>query len=279
MNIEIANRLLQYRKSHNLSQEELAEKLNISRQSVSKWERAESCPDTDNLIELAKIYNITIDELLNGQNELSFDESKEPVTSKTYDNVIILDENELYENSKEENVSFTKQGLKISLSDQDKTIPYENVYVKVKNENVRLLDASLEKKYEPSITSKKIKDAICGGLILLIVLLYVGLCSLNLQEWGKFWIIFVAYPFLTSIIESIVKKDIGCFAFPIFIIVIYLILGVYFSLWHPFWFLFLLIPIYYIFIDAFKKKITLCYYENNQEVTFLINKGDIYIVK
>lgn len=37
MNIEIANRLLEYRKKSGLSQEELAEKLNISRQSVSKW--------------------------------------------------------------------------------------------------------------------------------------------------------------------------------------------------------------------------------------------------
>ena len=65
MNIELANRLLQYRKNSGLSQEELAEKLNISRQSVSKWERAEASPDTDNLIELAKIYNVTLDELLN----------------------------------------------------------------------------------------------------------------------------------------------------------------------------------------------------------------------
>ena len=50
MNIKIANRLLEFRKRSGLSQEELAEKLNITRQSVSKWERAESAPDTDNLI-------------------------------------------------------------------------------------------------------------------------------------------------------------------------------------------------------------------------------------
>ena len=53
-----------HRLSKEMTQEELAEKLNISRQSVSKWERAESCPDTDNLIELAKIYNVTLDESL-----------------------------------------------------------------------------------------------------------------------------------------------------------------------------------------------------------------------
>ena len=55
MNIEIANKLLQLRKEKGLSQEALAQELGISRQAVSKWERAEASPDTDNLIELAKL--------------------------------------------------------------------------------------------------------------------------------------------------------------------------------------------------------------------------------
>ena len=77
----------------------------------------------------------------------------------------------------------------------------------------------------------------------------------------------------------IFKKDVKCFAFPIFITVIYLILGVYFNLWHPFWFLFLLIPVYYPIIDLFKKKVTICYYDNNEEVSLLISKGDVYLIK
>ena len=64
MNIELANRLIQLRKDHHFSQEELAEKLGISRQAISKWERAESSPDTDNLILLSQLYQISIDELL-----------------------------------------------------------------------------------------------------------------------------------------------------------------------------------------------------------------------
>ena len=65
MNIEIANRLRQMRNKNNLSQEELAAKMGVSRQAVSKWERAEASPDTENLILLAKLYGISIDELLN----------------------------------------------------------------------------------------------------------------------------------------------------------------------------------------------------------------------
>jgi len=64
MNIEIANRLAALRKEKGISQEELAEKLGVSRQAVSKWENGESSPDTDNLIALADIYGISLDELL-----------------------------------------------------------------------------------------------------------------------------------------------------------------------------------------------------------------------
>lgn len=60
----IARRLATRRKQAGLSQEALADKLGVSRQAVSKWERAESLPDTDNLIALATIYGLTLDELL-----------------------------------------------------------------------------------------------------------------------------------------------------------------------------------------------------------------------
>ena len=65
MNIEIANRLVELRKKSGLSQEELAARLGLSRQAVSKWERAEASPDTDNLICLAKLYGVSLDDLLN----------------------------------------------------------------------------------------------------------------------------------------------------------------------------------------------------------------------
>ena len=65
MDVSIGNRLYQYRRKSGLSQEELAAKLGVSRQAVSKWERAEAAPDTDNLIKLSKIYGVILDDLIN----------------------------------------------------------------------------------------------------------------------------------------------------------------------------------------------------------------------
>ena len=64
MNVEIAQRLAELRRERGFSQEGLAEQLGLSRQAVSKWERAESAPDMGNLIALADLYEVTLDELL-----------------------------------------------------------------------------------------------------------------------------------------------------------------------------------------------------------------------
>ena len=64
MNVDMAKRLADRRRQAGLTQEALAEKLEVSRQAVSKWERSESSPDTDNLIALAQLYGVSLDELL-----------------------------------------------------------------------------------------------------------------------------------------------------------------------------------------------------------------------
>ena len=64
MDIQTADRLVALRRERGWSQEELAVRLGVSRQAVSKWERAEASPDTDNLIALARLYGISLDQLL-----------------------------------------------------------------------------------------------------------------------------------------------------------------------------------------------------------------------
>lgn len=77
MNLMTANRLQQLRKANGYSQEVLAEKLGVSRQSVSKWERGESSPEIDNLVAISKIYGIAIDDLINTDNEMEIAENEE----------------------------------------------------------------------------------------------------------------------------------------------------------------------------------------------------------
>ena len=67
MDLAMAQRLVDRRKAAGLSQEALAAQLGVSRQAVSKWERSESSPDTDNLIALAALYGVSLDELLSGK--------------------------------------------------------------------------------------------------------------------------------------------------------------------------------------------------------------------
>lgn len=64
MNAEVAQRLANARRARGITQEELANRLGVSRQAVSNWERGETSPDTDNLIALARIYHMSLDELL-----------------------------------------------------------------------------------------------------------------------------------------------------------------------------------------------------------------------
>ena len=69
MDVSIGNRLYQYRRKSGLSQEELAAKLGVSRQAVSKWENGTSDPSTSNLCALAKLYGIPVEELLHETQE------------------------------------------------------------------------------------------------------------------------------------------------------------------------------------------------------------------
>ena len=62
-------KLVMLRKQHNLSQEQVAEKLGVARQTVSKWELGETTPEMDKLIIMSELYNITLDELMKEENE------------------------------------------------------------------------------------------------------------------------------------------------------------------------------------------------------------------
>lgn len=75
--MELNERLAQLRKEHGLSQNDLAEKLNVSRQAISRWEQGLAMPSSDNLIYLSRLYGITLDELIYGKEEIENEQAEE----------------------------------------------------------------------------------------------------------------------------------------------------------------------------------------------------------
>lgn len=71
LNNAMGERLAELRRTGGMSQEELAERLDVSRQAVSKWERGESQPDIGNLIAISELYGVSIDYLAKGDMEMS----------------------------------------------------------------------------------------------------------------------------------------------------------------------------------------------------------------
>ena len=67
----ISQKIVQLRSSKDISQEQLAEALGVSRQSVSKWEMGQALPQIDKVLQLAQIFGVSTDELLRDEMDIS----------------------------------------------------------------------------------------------------------------------------------------------------------------------------------------------------------------
>ncbi|NLL78458.1 MAG: helix-turn-helix transcriptional regulator [Clostridiales bacterium] len=247
MNIEIANRLVQLRKQNNLSQEALAEKLGISRQAVSKWERAEASPDTDNLILLARLYGVSLDDLLQTEDEIPRPEEE-----------IQEEKEDTPEGSKKEEEEYVHIGLKgIHVKDKDGSevhVGWDGIHVEDKKDknSVHIEDGHIyvngeEKEYT---VKEKLLRSIPYPIFTIIAYLIMGI---GWNMWNTGWIVFVTIPIWYSLVSAIVHRNANHFAYPVLMVVIYLILGIFEKMWHPGWVVFLTIPVYYWLVnDVFK---------------------------
>lgn len=75
--MNLGERLFELRKAKNLTQDDMAEKLNVTRQTVSKWETNQSTPDFDKIIPLCELFEIGVEELLTGKKPEEKQEKKE----------------------------------------------------------------------------------------------------------------------------------------------------------------------------------------------------------
>ena len=81
----LGQKLKEIRKRFGLSQEGLAEIMNVSRQAITKWESDDGLPDVSNLQELSKVFNLTVDYLLNNDNSLPALSMKKGIDKDKYE--------------------------------------------------------------------------------------------------------------------------------------------------------------------------------------------------
>ena len=234
MNIEIANRLVQLRKQHGLSQEELAAKLGLSRQAVSKWERAEASPDTDNLILLSRVYGVSVDELLRTEDPVPEPEPEKGVKVTVNGKPIKFN---------------TKDGFYFTYGDDEEEYEAEsddcdNCGYDHDGSGVHIHVNADKRKHEDE--EKSFWQMFPYPVFVTLAYLVMGIVW---HLWHPGWILFVTIPLYYPIANWAKGKRRHSFwkAFPyvIFVVCLFLLLGCIWNLWYIAWVLFLTIPIYY----------------------------------
>ena len=229
MTIEIADRLIKLRKKNGYSQEEVADKLGLSRQAVSKWERAEASPDTDNLICLAKLYNISLDELLSTDQDID----------------TIVKEQVKKEEPKAEGIHIVDD---------------EGNEVRVGKGGIYCKDHKGPEYHRKHIVEDKgmrIINIVEGCLFVLATVAYVILGAI-LGMWWNAWVVFFLPDILCSIARAIYRRNANKFnitfvAIFAFFFVCMIIPGTKANLWHPMWVVFLSIPVYHSIFGSINK--------------------------
>lgn len=105
--MEFNNKLYELRKQKGFSQEELAHRLNVSRQTVSKWEVGESTPDMEKLVAISDLFEVSLDELIKGEKNELKETSEQVVKSEFYSDI----KEQVFT---EDNKKKAKKGLKIA---------------------------------------------------------------------------------------------------------------------------------------------------------------------
>lgn len=203
MNIKIANKLVELRKKNGLSQEELADKLGLSRQAVSKWERAESSPDTDNLICLAKLYNVSLDDLLNTDETLE-EISREVKEKEEEKSRIEKETNEKNEAEEKRRKKFNLvEGILSGSLALIMTIIYFVVCFNHPNEWSRLWIIYFGVVIIPSIVKAIKNRRFCQfNYAVLVTCAFMGL-GFYLDLWHPGWIVFLSIPVFYSVFGPI----------------------------------------------------------------------------
>ena len=222
MTIDSANRLAALRRAHNLSQEELAERLNVSRQAVSKWERAESSPDTDNLVALARLYGVSLDSLLGLEESAPLEyeapmEDQEPIEPVTHAD------------------AFEEEPVSIPNGDVSDALPNGSYYEHIAQQAAQAAEAA-----EAEVARERHRRRMSFPYPVFVTIAYLVLGFL-FHMWHPGWIIFLTIPLFY--LPDSEREPLRLLGNPVMITIIYLLLGCLCNAWHPGWLVFLLIPV------------------------------------
>lgn len=208
--MSLGQRLIELRKEKKLSQEEVAGKLNVTRQTVSKWETDQSTPDFDKILPLCELYGISTEELITGKKVVIQEEKQE----KTKEEII---------SDTPEKKSKRVKGLVIGILIYFVAISCIMVSIPVIKMNPIVSSAifllicgiatclivytqimykkeKTEKEKEKSKLYKQIEDIV--AIITTIIYLII---SFSTMAWHITWIIWLVYALVMEIVKLIIS--------------------------------------------------------------------------
>ena len=225
MDLFTAKKLAALRKYNSLSQEALAEKIGVSRQAISKWERGEASPDTENLFTLSKIYCVSIDDLLG---------------EKTAEQIITDIKEKAERKEAEEKTKAEEKTEKAAPSSQAENL-YSNTAARAEELKNRFLSEATD--FAP--LGKKL---LRFPYVFIAVAAYLAI-GFTLKIWHPTWLVFITIPiyYISAIgfLSKSKKKMLLLQPVYLWAVILFLIGGIIFHIWHPTWLIFLLIPAYY----------------------------------
>lgn len=213
--MNIGDKILKLRKSNGYSQEDIANKLNVSRQTVSKWETNQSTPDFDKIVPLCDLFGISTDELLKdvtAPKEKLEERKEEPIEDNNFNNYVRAGKRKfafhlsvailLYFVSIMW-IIFASEALNmndgIMVSIFLGIIGIATVLI-VYSSMVNLSKAKEVKEIEKH-ENKKVKDI--NNILALIVLLIYLTVSFVTGAWAITWLLWIVYAILEEIVKAI----------------------------------------------------------------------------
>ena len=200
----LGERLFKLRKDKKLSQEEVAEKLNVTRQTISKWETDQSMPDFDKVVPLCELYGITTDEL--------FIELKRKETSKNTE--FVIDSAEKLKTSKK------AKGIAVSIVLYFLGIVWIMISIPVMNMNPIVASAifllicgiatgiiiyvciKYKKIKNKETEADKLRNQISNVVAIIVAIIYL-IISFKTMAWHLTWIIWVIFGLFEEILKLV----------------------------------------------------------------------------